>query len=187
MTSNRLCLCNYGRQLFCFGWQLLKILTPLSMLSQRKIFLCERALHITMETNFCAYSRATMVKRMLDHMEQVTISKTNPDTQGGISSINIKWRCPVLFHKARLFLFVGLHYPTIWKIGISKKKKKRIFPDTTAKLFVFGLIRNCWENNYFKTPLSFGKPHKNCDKWGPCLFFFFFLWSLIWKISVDVT
>ena len=56
--------------------------------------------------------------------------------------------------------------------GISKKKKKRILPDTTEKLFIFGLIRNHWENNYFETSLSFGKLRKNYNKWGPCLFFF---------------
>ena len=36
--------------------------------------------------------------------------------------------------KTSLFLFVGLCYPLIWKIGISK-------------LFVFGIIENHWENS----------------------------------------
>ena len=53
-----------------------------------------------------------------------------------------------------------------------KKQKKRILPDTTAKLFIFGLIRNHHENNYLKTSLGFGKLCKDYHKWGPCLFFF---------------
>ena len=68
-----------------------------------------------------------------------------------------------------------------------KKKKKRILPETTTKLFVFGVIRNHPENNYFKISHSFGKLHKNYNKWGPCLFlflfFFFFGCTDLKKIS----
>ena len=52
-----------------------------------------------------------------------------------------------------------------------KKKKKKILPDTTMKLSVFCLIRNCRENNCFETSLSFNKLHKNDNKWGRCFFF----------------
>ena len=59
-------------------------------------------------------------------------------------------------------------------------------PDTTAKLFVFGIIRNHGENYYFKTPLSFSKLCKKYDEWGPCLFcfvFFFFAITDLKKFS----
>ena len=67
------------------------------------------------------------------------------------------------------------------KLGFQKKKKKkrRILPDTTVKLFVFCLIRNYQENNYFETSLSFGKLCKNYDKWGLCFFVFFFFFFAI--------
>ena len=45
-----------------------------------------------------------------------------------------------------------------------------ILPDTTAKLFVFGVIRN-QKVNYFETSVSLGKLHKNYDKWDQCPFF----------------
>ena len=57
-------------------------------------------------------------------------------------------------------LFYLLDYVThrSEKLGFQKKKKKkRILHDTTAKLFVFGIIRNHQENNYFKTSLNIGK------------------------------
>ena len=58
------------------------------------------------------------------------------------------------------------------KLGFQKKKKKKmILPDTTVKLFIFGLIRNHQENIYFETSLSFGKLRKNC---GVYIFSFFF-------------
>ena len=41
------------------------------------------------------------------------------------------------------------------KLGFHKKKE-RILPDITTKLFIFGLIRNHQENNYFETSLSLG-------------------------------
>ena len=66
--------------------------------------------------------------------------------------------------KARLFYLLGLRYPP----------KEKILPDTAAKLFAFGVIRNHQENNYFKTTPSFGELCKNYDKWGPCFFFFIF-------------
>ena len=45
-------------------------------------------------------------------------------------------------HRRQTFLFVGLRYSPIRKIGISKKKKKKsIFPDITTKLFVCGIVR----------------------------------------------
>ena len=54
-----------------------------------------------------------------------------------------------------------------------KKKKRQILPDITTKLFLFGVIRNLQENDYFETLLSFIKLCKNLEKWGPCNFFFF--------------
>ena len=42
------------------------------------------------------------------------------------------------------------------------KIKKDFLPDITAKLFVFGVIRNLWgKNYYFETLLSFVKLCKN--------------------------
>ena len=64
-----------------------------------------------------------------------------------------------------LFLYVGSQKLEFQK---KKKKKKRILHDITMKLFVFGVIRNHGENNFFETSLSFGKLCKNYDKWGPC-------------------
>ena len=52
-----------------------------------------------------------------------------------------------------------------------KKKKKKDFPDTTSKLFVFGIIRNHPESNYFKTSVSFSKLGKIYDKWDPYFFY----------------
>ena len=68
-------------------------------------------------------------------------------------------------------LFYLLDYVTSQSEKLEfQKTRKRILPDITAKLLVFGIIRNHRENVYFETSLSFGKLYKNYNKWGPCLF-----------------
>ena len=64
--------------------------------------------------------------------------------------------------KARFFFICWITLPANLKNW--DLKKKRILPDTTAKLFVFGLIRNHQENNYFEISLSFVKLCKIYDK-----------------------
>ena len=61
------------------------------------------------------------------------------------------------------FLICWLTLPADLKIGISKKKIKKLLANITTKLFVFGVIGNHFEN-YFETALRFGKLCKNYDK-----------------------
>ena len=70
------------------------------------------------------------------------------------------------------FFICWITLPTDLKNWNFKKRKKKILPDTTMKLFIFGLNRNHQESNYFETSLSFSKLHKNYDKWGQSFFFF---------------
>ena len=75
--------------------------------------------------------------------------------------------CDYFLFLGETFLFAGLCYPPIWKIGISTKKKD--FLDTTVRLLNFSIIRN-HPRNYFETSLMFGKLCKNYNNWGRCLF-----------------
>ena len=58
----------------------------------------------------------------------------------------------ILFDIRRDFFICWIMLPADLKNwDLKKKEKKRILPYTTAKLFIFGLIKNHQENNYFKT------------------------------------
>ena len=47
--------------------------------------------------------------------------------------------------------------------GVMKTNERKILPEITVKLFVYGVVRNLRENYYFETIHSFIKLHKNYD------------------------
>ena len=131
------------------------------------IFTCR--LRCTQTTWTCASSiNCLLTINLLTLLTEILSTPSTPTTNPWVLSVNI-----YLIVWGETFFYHLLDYVTrrSEKLGFHQKKKRRTLPDITTKLFVFGLFRNHQENNYLET--SLGKLHKNYDKCGLCLNFFF--------------